>query len=327
MRFARWDNSQGKGLDDLLVNGHAPQIEIVTSSASNDGDQVDYGTREDGRRLTIAEKAARYDVLANVLLSKTGQTPTDKLTLLVVYLLTGSFPSKNPGPEPPEKRSINLPAAGERVGVSAKTVSVAIKANAAAGLLEQELYRDPGTGHTSMTVAAMRPLGFNEALPPSEQREKDAARKRRCKECGSDNVVSLTYTKHTCHDCGTVEIEEHGKQADSGIQNRIGPVRKFKRARPGQQDEWPAPVDDQEPQESPFRNPEPDPIVDNSGGQRKNPEACISDQGQADPSTPLPVIKPVPDSGTGSSTDTRPKPYWARDELGYRGPWLGPNGE
>jgi len=222
VRFARWDHSAGKGLDDLLLGGgmyvleaYHPQITPPDGGGGTSGEQGDDyaaglepGPLSDGKKLRI---------LSNVLLNK-HMKPVDKVTLCDIYLLTGAWPgTEQDGAAGRRKPLLTLAA---RVNVGRNTVSKSAGFLQAQGLTTVAIRTEmpapltfpqpatPGVGGATperpkpKSVAYFhsgRGLGFDEHLPEAEHRISD--RKRRCPSCGSDRLVVHAVV---CTRCGTV---------------------------------------------------------------------------------------------------------------------------
>jgi len=222
VRFARWDHSAGKGLDDLLLGGgmyvleaYHPQITPPDGGGGSGGEQGDDyaaglepGPLSDGKKLRI---------LSNVLLNK-HMKPVDKVTLCDIYLLTGAWPgTEQDGAAGRRKPLLTLAA---RVNVGRNTVSKSAGFLQAQGLTTVAIRTEmpppltfphpatPGVGGATperpkpKSVAYFhsgRGLGFDEHLPEAEHRISD--RKRRCPSCGSDRLVVHAVV---CTRCGTV---------------------------------------------------------------------------------------------------------------------------
>ncbi len=220
VRFARWDHSAGKGLDDLLLGGgmyvleaYHPQITPPDGGGGGGGEQGDDyaaglepGPLSDGKKLRI---------LSNVLLNK-HMKPVDKVTLCDIYLLTGAWPgTEQDGALGRRKPLLTLAA---RVNVGRNTVSKSTGFLQAQGLTTvairtemPPLLKFPHPATPSPDGAAPerpkpksvayfhsgRGLGFDEQLPEAEHRISD--RKRRCPSCGSDRLVVHAVN---CSRCG-----------------------------------------------------------------------------------------------------------------------------
>ncbi|HVA88759.1 MAG TPA: hypothetical protein VNL71_02855, partial [Chloroflexota bacterium] len=137
-------------------------------------------------------------------------------------------------------RSTNIGIMAKRAGCSPATMAKAVNHCVAVNLLTREDKTDPGTGHHIVALGVVRKPGFHELFPASEERKKDAERKR-CPECGSDDLHTTIVKRHTCRDCGTVTLEDPGQQ---DTEDTPAPLSKFQRKRPGKSDEWQIAEDD-----------------------------------------------------------------------------------
>lgn len=215
VRVARWDPADGKGIDDLLLAGKQPTIEIVTSAAEAE----DPGKRQPGRRLSTQEEAARYRAIRRILWNSDraangpSMTAAEKLTLLCSYELADIYPGTVMAGASVEATPLNMGALAARVGCSPKLAGQHVQHLAGAGLIERkERYMDD-TGHKQILLAPGRPLAFNEVLTPSPRREADRQRKR-CSSCGSDRLT----IRSVCLDCGTIEMIQHGDDREISVE-------------------------------------------------------------------------------------------------------------
>lgn len=199
----RWDCSDGKGIDDLLLWEGTPRIEIVRSVLPGDA-VADSDMEGESGPLSIQQQAVRYRYTRSLILARDGEhriaamRPAQKLALLTTHMLTDSFP----GPNAPVK-AVAMGLIADCMGVGRRTAAESIKSLAEHGLLKREedrLYKD-GVVHTIIRLGAGRKLGFREVLTEPEHlapaREKAAA--RRCAECGGE-----LQARYTCVGCGTV---------------------------------------------------------------------------------------------------------------------------
>lgn len=222
VRYARWDGSLGKGIDDLLVNGHQPRLERVTAAILEDQpDSAVDGPGTNGRQLTIAEQAARYRILRNVLWARDRSdqeeaqragSAVQKLTLMLAYEFAG-YPGSAPTAE---AKQISVAALATCAGTSPQTCTGALKSLATTGLIHHQVNPPnlaDGRYTTAVRIAPIRPLGFNEKLPEPERNKVErerAAQRRHCKDCGSELVLvePVRMERITCTSCGAVHIDE-----------------------------------------------------------------------------------------------------------------------
>jgi ribosomal protein L37AE/L43A len=246
VRVARWDHSQGKGIDDLLLAGHQPRIEIVTSVSQSGEDSSDCGTRANGRQLMLSEQAARYREIRRVLWNHDAEdgsasmTPVQKLTLITSYELSDSYPTARPTHGIQQSVKTSMKTIGALVGCSAQTASKTLKSLAQEELVVRQDAREnapDGSVHTVIRIGAGRRLGFNEVLPEAEHHKADKERKRQCSACSSEDVLTSKILRHTCRACGNVEEEPLEAPPTHGIHESAPPVRKFLRQRPEWRDE------------------------------------------------------------------------------------------
>jgi hypothetical protein len=272
VRLYRWDHSLGKGIDDLLLAGHQPTMEIVPSAPLDHGDDPD-GTGDGGdgnRPLSQGEKAKFYDTYHNILwnhdrdANAPSMKPVQKLALLTAIDMTHTLPAT---PTHGFRKTVptNLKRMGALIGCSAATAGKTVTSLAAAQLLrreEQTVQAADGSAHKVVCLAAGRRLGFNEVLPEPEHLHADKERKKakRCAACGEETVISKIV--HTCTSCGTVEEEPlNGEEAESAPTH----TSPFQRKRPGKTAEWQIAAEEAPEADTPADTPYPrNPAIDHN---------------------------------------------------------------
>lgn len=244
VRYARWNHADGKGIDDLLVNGHQPTIEpvnvvLVDVAPPEETVDDDPGSATVIKNITIPQQAARYRELRNIIWGrvtpdpavpdgpKRAATATQKLTLMMSYEM-GNYPGASV-PEASSLKKVSVTVMAACCGSTRQTVTDSLKSLAKVSLIRHKV--DPPTKdseHTIVSIAAGRRLGFNEVLPKPERAEKArkaAEKKRACKECGStDVIVELVQMEQiTCKTCSAITTERPGAAAERAAGGKFTP--------------------------------------------------------------------------------------------------------
>jgi hypothetical protein len=96
VQIASWPNSLGKGLDDLLLNGHKAQIEPWIESYINISEEEKYEPIPDIQWPTLSEKAL-YGLAGDVVRTIEPHTESDPAAILTQFLITyGSRAGRKP---------------------------------------------------------------------------------------------------------------------------------------------------------------------------------------------------------------------------------------
>lgn len=221
VRYARWDGALGKGIDDLLVGGHRPRLDVVTAVPAED----DPGGAGRGRPLNRDEKAARYDVLKNIIWSRDLSNPEEpaaaadpgqKLALMLSYEF-GGYPGNAAAAK---GREVPLGVMATCSGMSRQTFTTKLESLDKAGLVHRDavpVTTEAGQRHTATHLTPLRRLGFNEKLPIPERKlvaREEAAKRRQCLACGSEavRVEPVQMERITCTSCGAVHVESPPRQ-------------------------------------------------------------------------------------------------------------------
>lgn len=212
VRVARWPNAEGKGIDDLLLGGHHPLLEKPHWEFPIEA-TADPGSADRGVRLTRDQKAARYDHLDNLFWNRDCSDPdqpkksmllSQKATLWAAWRF-GGFPGEEPAPAP---RRVPIAVMETCLGISGETLAANLGSLKAAGLQQYQHHRE-SNGFTSVSLAALRPLGRNETVPKPERTEQKrrAAAVRRCGSCPHGVLHKQSRTRYVCTECGDVTEE------------------------------------------------------------------------------------------------------------------------
>lgn len=221
VRVARWDPAAGKGIDDLYLAGGQPAIRVINALLAPE----DPGQRDDKRKLSQSEEAARYRQLRrlyyNVAPDGAGRSmsASDKMALWGIWEQSDLYPGTIiAGGCAVAPVQVNLSAMADRVGVSRNTIGKIVTHLADAGVVIRTQSYDDASGHLRVAVAPARALAYNEMMPDALHRATDRSRKR-CSSCGSINVA----TRYTCLDCGAVEQVDPCTESVQGPFGSEGP--------------------------------------------------------------------------------------------------------
>jgi len=214
VRVARWDNADGKGIDDLLLTSHKPLIETAKPVGEfHQPGSTDPGSVDRGVRLTRDQKAARYDQLDNLFWCRDLTDPENpKKAMLLSQKATlwaswrfGGFPGEAPAAE---ARRVPAAVMGDCLGLSDNTLRSNLKSLDKAGLIDYHHSRKSEIRNDVM-IQARRPLGRNEVVAKPERTEKarKTATVRRCQSCGVGEIHQQSKTRSVCDHCGEVRNE------------------------------------------------------------------------------------------------------------------------
>jgi len=195
VRFARWDHSRGKGVDDLLLGGNTFAVEAYRPTADTEARCDD----------TEAQRRLRY---LRTVIQAPNMDRTPKVLYLNALVKANLWPWMAPtegAPQPPPRR---LPIATIMRGAGVKSYNSArpcMEALRDDGLLSYTVGFDKKTadGRDVAYFQPSRPLAYDETprkpahLEPARERA-EKARQLRCPCCKSDR---LSPTHLICDDC------------------------------------------------------------------------------------------------------------------------------
>lgn len=195
VRFARWDHSLGKGVDDLLLGGNTFALETYRPTADTEARCDD----------TEAQRRLRY---LRTVIQAPNMDRTPKVLYLNALVKANLWPWMAPtdgAPQPPPRR---LPIATIMRGAGVKSYNSArpcMEALRDDGLLSYTVGFDKKTadGRDVAYFQPSRPLAYDETpskpahLEPARERA-EKARQLRCPCCAGDR---LSPTHLICDDC------------------------------------------------------------------------------------------------------------------------------
>jgi len=211
VKIAYWDGETAKGIDDLYVVGEEPLLTTIKAEP----EPGDPGERDEQRKLTQLEEAARYRQLRRLYF--TSMPPTEKLALWASWEASDLYPGTIAAGGSVEPRAVNIAYMAKRIGVSRGVAGRAVEHLGAVNLLDYQRVRDPLTQHTTVKVAPKRTPAYNEELPRSEYKKRDAASKH-CRSCGSTQGAWVWRCEH----CGSIDAAGPCSDSEHG-QDRVNP--------------------------------------------------------------------------------------------------------
>jgi len=229
VRFARWDHSLGKGLDDLLLDGGTFALSIHHPHVSGLAPVGDDATPEDatptGQKLRVLTQLIKNPAKRRPKGPERGDkamrflTPTDVAVLQAAYVKASAWPVCSADQDPPAdvlQRPCPVAFLASAAGVTPEAAGRSLKYLASPQLklltLRQDWATDPGSGTliTQTKIGGGRELGWNQELPESEHRAADRERKRRCPGCKGIHLQPYTLL---CADCGEVSTVKEAEKA------------------------------------------------------------------------------------------------------------------
>ncbi len=230
VRFARWDHSLGKGLDDLLLGGSTFALEIYHPHVSGlapvgDDEAPPEDATPTGQKLRVLTQLIKNPAKRRPKGPERGDkatrflTPTDVAVLQAAYVKASAWPVCSANQDPPAdvlQRPCPVAFLASAAGVTPEAAGRSLKYLASPHLklltLRQDWATDPksGTLITQTKIGGGRELGWNQELPESEHRAADRARKRRCPGCKGIHLQAYTLL---CADCGEVSTAKEAEKA------------------------------------------------------------------------------------------------------------------
>lgn len=186
VEIATWDPALAKGIDDLILAGDAPALDLVVGACMPTPSQ-------DGKQPVTGMLDALRAVRAM-------QAPPLETTVCedIVWQLAGIDVDA-------PAQVVPIAAIAARCSVAPATASKAVHRLESAGILRLERRYDTSAGGDPRLIYAMafaRTPHVSERLPDTHARIKDRARARRCVACGSTRLTLR------CEHCGVIQQEE-----------------------------------------------------------------------------------------------------------------------
>jgi len=237
VRFARWDHSLGKGLDDLLLDGGTFALSIHHPYVSGLAPVGDHAAPEDttptGQKLRVLTQLIKNPAKRRPKGPERGDkatrflTPTDVAVLQAAYVKASAWPVCAADQEPPAdvlQRPCPVAFLASAAGVTPEAAGRSLKYLASPHLrlltVRQDWATDPKSGNliTQTKIGGGRELGWNQELPESEHRAADRARKRRCPGCKGIHLQAYTLL---CADCGEHSTVKEAENAAADYERAV----------------------------------------------------------------------------------------------------------